>query len=72
NDCAIAQAIVTMGLALALDDFGTGYSSLAYLKKIPDQHAQDRPFLRYRPAARGKRLRHRASHRHHGPGAGAR
>ena len=56
------------------DGFGAGAGRLRHRllqpglpEEISDQHAQDRPLLRDRPAVRRKRLRHCPRDRDHGP-----
>ena len=40
------ERLQQLGAHIAIDDFGTGYSSLAYLARLPDRRAQDRPLVR--------------------------
>ena len=46
----LLSALRDMGVGLALDDFGTGYASLAMLRRLPVDHAEDRPVAGPRPA----------------------
>ena len=43
---AVIHQLRELGVGIAIDDFGTGYTSLAYLARLADHAAQDRPLVR--------------------------
>ena len=43
---ASSAQLKELGVGIAIDDFGTGYTSLAYLARLADHAAQDRPLVR--------------------------